>query len=160
MLALFVAAIAVTTSGCGKNAESDPTSADGSLYALLKNNNFAYYKGENVILSPKGSSPHGPFKLRFNAKAMAALDSTGKLPAGSIFPDSSIVLKEVYDGDKLKQLVPMMKSSGANSASGWVWAQYGDDGKIIYSVSKEGEKCVSCHQANGNRDLTLSFDLH
>lgn len=147
---------------CKNSTTDDPNGPDGSLYGQLKNNTFAYYKGENVILEGKGSSPHGKFKLRFNAKALAALDSMGKLPVGATFPDSAIVLKEVYNNNnELTQYVPMMRlRSGENSASGWVWAQYSPDGEVDYSVSKKGGKCVSCHSANGNRDLTLTFDLH
>ncbi|MFN0200216.1 MAG: cytochrome P460 family protein [Bacteroidia bacterium] len=148
-------------SGCRRSVDDDPTSADGALYAALKNQTFTYYKGEDKILQPKGSSPHGPFKLLFNAKAASVLDSLGKLPVGATFPDSSIVLKEVFDGNDKKQLVPMMRMrNDANSAEGWLWGQYTPEGKLVYSVSKKGAKCVSCHQATGNRDLTLSFGLH
>jgi Cytochrome P460 len=155
----FVALVGLTS--CKKDATDDPSGADGTLFALINNNQFAYYKGNNAILQPAGTSPHGPFKLRFNAKALSALDSTGKLPKGASFPDSSIVLKEVFDGENLKQLVPMMKmQNDKNAVSGWIWAQYDAKGKILYSATKQGGKCVSCHSANGHRDYTISFDLH
>jgi hypothetical protein len=144
--------------------EKDPDPSgidDDALFALVQNNNFVYYKGANTLLSGAGDSPHGSFKLRFNAKAASVLDASGKLPAGVTFPDSSIVLKEVYSGNTLQLLVPMMKFPSHNqSASGWLWAEYGPSGKVVYALKKEGSGCTGCHGGSTNRDFIRSFDLH
>lgn len=164
---LFIVTATFVFSNCENDSEDNPgpdpnpKTPDQSLFELVKDKNFAYYKGENKVLPAAGGSPHGSFKLRFNDKALAALDATGKLPAGATFPDSSIVLKEVYTGNTLTLLVPMMRArSNANSGGGWIWGEYSPDGSVIYSVTSKGGACVSCHSNSPNRDLVRSFDLH
>lgn len=164
---LFIAAATLALPNCQKDKEDTPgpdpkpKTPDEALFDLSKNSSFTYYKGENKILDAATDSPHGSFKLRFNAKAKSALDATGKLPTGGSFPDSSIVLKEVYVGNTLQLLVPMMKLRGnANSGSGWLWGEYKPDGTVLYSVTSKGDACVPCHSRTKNRDLVRSFDLH
>jgi hypothetical protein len=146
---------------CKKDASDDPDTEIGRLYAEVNDNNFVYYKGEDKVLSPKGSSPHGDFKLRFNNIALAALDSTGKLPLGASFPDGSIVLKEIIKDGKVDAYYPMKKGqNNGNAAKGWLWYAFEKGGKEKIKLSDKGKDCVSCHSAGGNRDYTFSFDLH
>jgi hypothetical protein len=160
LLLLFLAELIY---GCKKDdvEEESLVTSDQSLYDKVKNNQFAYYQDNNILLQPAGGSPHGTFKLRFNATAQSVLGPDGKLPTNGVFPDSSILLKEVYNGNVLTLLVPMMKlSRDKNSGSRWVWAEYNPDGSVVYSISNKGQGCIPCHSSSPNRDLTRSFDLH
>jgi len=161
LLVLLLFSSITFLSQCEKD-EADPSGIDDdTFFAMVQNNNFVYYKGSSALLNAAADSPHGSFKLRFNAKAASVLDASGKLPSGAKFPDSSIVLKEVYSGNTLQLLVPMMKFPSHNkSASGWLWAEYGPSGKVVYALKKKGSTCTSCHGGSTNRDLVRSFDLH
>lgn len=159
----LAAAVALWSCRTDKADPVSPTTAvtDQALYALAQNPSFAYYKGQNVLLPPQGDSPHGPFKLRFNARALSVLGADGKLPVGAVFPDSSIVLKETYQNGALQFLVPMLKLPGnASAGSGWVWGEYLPDGTVVHSVNNKGQGCIGCHSGGTNRDLIRSFDLH
>ncbi|HNI43708.1 MAG TPA: cytochrome P460 family protein [Chitinophagales bacterium] len=162
---IVIATIAISASsvfyGCAKD---EKTPLDEWLIEESLRNDLVYYKGQDQLLDPKGSSPHPHFKLLFNPKAASVLDASGKLPIGASFPDSSLVLKVTYkpNGEDIKELVPMYKlSTSEYSENGWLWAKYSPTGsKALYSVSNKGDKCASCHSSSGNRDFTLAFDLH
>lgn len=146
-------------SACKKDKSS---SEDKELFDEMVNNSYTYYQNSQAILNAAGISPHGNFKLKFNATAQAALDSTGKLPAGSSFPSGSLIFKEVYGSGTALSLYAIMKKAPGNSNAGsnWLWAEYKPDGETIVSVKEKGSGCISCHSGNVNRDLTNSFDLH
>jgi hypothetical protein len=136
------------------------TTVDSSLYDEIVAGGFTYYRNANV-LSGVAPSPHGSFRLRFNSTALAALDSTGELPAGNTFPNGSMLVKEVFSGGAVNIYVVMKKDpSNANASNGWVWGEFNTDGTTAYSVSNNGAACVSCHSGTPNRDLTRTFDLH
>jgi hypothetical protein len=88
-------------------------------------------------------------RTKFNKVAAGVLDAEGKLPKGKEFPDSSIIIKEIYS-DKTKPyelLAVMVKLKGAeNSSEGWLWAEYSPAGETEYSVTKNGKVCVKCHK--------------
>lgn len=139
--------------------KGDPA-ADLELYNEIKSGNFIYYQN-GTVLSATAPSPHGPFKLKFNAIAQAALDSTGELPAGGSFPSGSVIVKEIQNNGNLSVHVVMKKNpSSVHSASGWVWAEFNADGSVLYSSGKNGKACTGCHSGAPNRDLVRSFDLH
>lgn len=134
---------------------------DDYLFNKASSEGFFYYQGQDVLLSPAGNSPHGAFKLSFNSIAQSVLGSDGKLPENTEFPDSSIILKEVYSGNELSILVPMMKLKGhEKSGSNWLWGEYKPNGDVVYSIENKGGSCISCHSIDPHRDLTRSFDLH
>lgn len=136
------------------------TDTDRALYDETKQSGYVFYQS-GALLPGLGNSPHGEFKLRFNAIAAAVLDSTGELPTGSTFPDGSVIIKEVYSGNNIDLLAVMKKSStDPDAGDGWLWSEYEPDGKVIISTSKKGNSCIGCHSGNTNRDLTNTFDLH
>lgn len=142
-----------------KKDKSDPD-ADSALYSETTTAGYTYYQSGN-LLSGVSPSPHGSFKLRFNATALAALDSTGELPAGSSFPTGSIIVKEIFSASNINLLAVMKKDpSNSNAGSGWVWAEFNPDGSTAFSTGKKGDGCISCHSGTPNRDLTRTFDLH
>lgn len=152
---LIVMAFAVMDVSCKKKQ----TNTD--LYEESKSAGLSFYKGKDTLYSPAGGSPHGSFKLKFNAAAVSQLDATGKLPTGSSFGDGALIVKEVYSGNTLTLYAIMKKDSKSKfSSKGWVWAEIEPNGKVRYDVSKKGEGCVSCHSGGNPRDFTRSFDLH
>lgn len=158
---LGIAVIVQTLQSCKENAADNPNSENGKLYAEVNDNNFVFYKNEDKILSPKGNSPHGEFRLRFNNTALASLDSTGKLPVGGAFGEGSIVLKEIMSGNKVTDYIVMKKSSGhVNAKNNWLWYGFKKDGKLRNDPADQGKDCAGCHAGGGNRDQTLSFTLH
>jgi hypothetical protein len=132
-----------------------------SLYEESKSTALVFYKNKDTIYDPAGGSPHGTFRLKFNATAAAALGTDGKLPAGGSFETGSLIVKEVMKNGALDHYAVMKKDPGSKyAASKWIWAELRTDGSEIYSISKRGEACTGCHSSNVNRDMTRSFDLH
>jgi hypothetical protein len=122
---------------------------------------LTFYLGVDSVFSPAGGSPHGNFKLKFNNKATSVFDVDGKIPAGSSFPDGSLIVKEAFTGAGNMLYAVMKKDSKSKfAADGWLWAEYNPDGTVIYNVKEKGESCTSCHSATPNRDHVRSFDLH
>lgn len=158
---LVSAAIALSfiLTQCKKTTETDTALYDRSKSA----SGFTYYKNSDSIRVSSSPSAHNPyFRVRFNSIAQAALTDNGKLPAGGSFPDGSLIVKELYDapGGSL-QLLAIMEKTSSNSASGngYLWAEFDQDGKAVFSTSKKGNGCISCHSNSGNRDLARLFEL-
>lgn len=131
-----------------------------SLYEESTASGLVLYQNNDSILSPAGGSPHGNFKLKFNAAAMSQFGSDGKFPSGGTFKEGSLIVKEVYTGSDISLYAVMKKDDSKFAANGWLWAEYQPDGKTKYSIAKKGKDCTSCHSTSANRDLTKSFDLH
>ncbi len=142
-----------------ESAEPIGQLSDSKLYSLLDDSSQYfryYYNNPNVFYTPAGSSPHGIFKLRFNAKAQSVFVAS-KLPVNGTFPDSSLVIKDVYDQANGNLIIysVMYKLQGK-----WNWAEYNADGSVLHGIYKNPGICTSCHGASVNRDLVASFDLH
>jgi phage-related tail fiber protein len=124
---------------------------------------FTYYRNNTGLLAGSQNIPHKAFfKVRFNAVAQSALDSMGKLPASAVFPQGSLIVKELYDSESAPlSLYAIMKKDSAdgNAASGWMWAEIRPDEKVVVSVTKKGASCVNCHSMNA-RDYTRIFDIY
>ena len=139
---------------CKKDVGVNPLLAfsDKALYDSAKNESaFVYYQNSQTVHSGT-SGPHGPFKLKFNKIANAALTDNGKLPVGATFPNGSMVVK-VVESTGLYAL--MYKKEGS-----WLWAEIDADGSTYYSVNKDPTVCTSCHSQPGNRDLVVSFNFY
>src|SRR5436190_10377932 len=138
-----------------------PGATDAGLFEQVASpSGYVYFNG-GLLLAPDPASPHGYFKLRFNDIATSALDANGRLPVGSIFPNGSILVKEVYDGGNLVLYAIMRKDpSNPDASNAWLWAELGPAGETAFTVKRRGDGCVSCHGTSPNRDLTRTFDLH
>ena len=143
---------------CGDDTTTK--SLDGQLYDESTADGLIYYRNGEV-LAGQSPSPHGAFKLAFNDIAQAALDTSGELPVGAVFPEGSLIVKEIQTNGTLSLLAVMKKESGNdNAAEGWLWSEYDPDGSVVIGVSKKGTSCTGCHGGSPNRDLTRTFDLH
>ena len=147
---------------CKKKDEASPDD-DKALFALVEQGGYTYYRGTPGITAGVGNSPHGFERVRFNSTAQAALDTTGKLPAGSSLPTGSVIVKEIYSSatGSINQYAVMKKDpSSSVSGSGYQWAEFAPDGSVTFSTGKKGNGCISCHSGSPNRDLVRTFDLH
>ncbi len=152
----------VLSQSCKKKNDVNPDD-DNALFALVGQSGYPYYVGTPGITAGVGNSPHGFERVRFNATAKAALDTTGKLPAGSSFPPGSVIVKEIYSSATGSiNLYAVMKKdpSSSVSGSGYQWAEFKTDGTASFSTGKKGDGCISCHSGSTNRDLVRTFDLH
>lgn len=154
----LVAAVFTSIVGCQKTTE-----ADKLLFEKATDTGYTYYKADSTVKPSSSPSAHNAFfRVKFNQTALAALTDSGRLPAGAVFPDGSIVVKELYNSvnGELQLLAVMEKASG-NSAAGnnWLWAEFEPGGKAVFSTSKKGNGCISCHNASGNRDYVRLFEL-
>ncbi|CAN5765986.1 hypothetical protein BH11BAC7_BH11BAC7_13610 [soil metagenome] len=137
------------------------TKLNDSIFEEANGSGLSFYKGVDSVFSPAGGSPHGNFKLKFNSKAASVLDVDGKLPAGSSFPDGSLIVKEAFAGSGDMFYAVMKKDSKSKfAAEGWLWGEYKTDGTVINNVKEKGASCTSCHSNSPNRDHVRSFDLH
>lgn len=152
---IFILATSVFYVSCKKKKTNE------QLYEESKSAELSYYKGKDTIYGAKGVSPHGNFKLKFNAAALASFGADGKLPVGGSFNEGSLIVKEVYSGSELTLYAIMKKDSKSKFASNkWVWGEYKPNGDVVYNVSLEGDGCTGCHSSGTSRDLARSFDLH
>ncbi len=147
-------------------AESSVTVTDASLYALIKSTaGRTYYKNSaDTLAKNSGTSGHSEPKIRtwYNAAAASQLDASGKVKSSPAFPDSSLIVKEIINGDgTLSYYAVMMKmrSAANGDANGkWVWAKLGPLGSADYSVDLRGAGCTGCHASAF--DFTRMNDSH
>ncbi len=162
---LILSAIIIAAQSCSyEKAEISVSSiSDDELFSLAEQTDFHYYINPDTIIPGAGNSPHGYFKVKFNDIALEALDSTGKLPAGTTFPKGAVIVKELVNNTTaaITHYAVMKKSStDFNSNAGWIWGEYLKSDKTGYSVINKGTVCIGCHNNNPNRDLVRLFDLH
>lgn len=134
---------------------------DEEMFTLSKENNcFTWYKNSDTLLAKSSGSAHAyPFlKTRFNSLAATKLDSDGKIIPGSVFPEGSLIVKELIDSDSsLARYAVLYKKSDNDYADekGWIWGYINADGSVDISYTKKGNSCISCHTQSGNIDYLL-----
>jgi len=160
ILILFIAISAITVHCKKDKIAKDET--DASVFEQIKTNTgFSYYKSNSAILQSSAKSPHNKFfRMRYNKIAFDVMTDNGKLPVGKTFPNGSIVVKELYDSQtgSLALYAVMIKKQDSNSGKDWLWSEYKTNGDLVYSITKKGSGCISCH-ATDARDYNRIFDL-
>lgn len=119
-----------------------------------------WYKFSNTLLPRSGGSGHSEslLRTRFNSVAAARLDSLGKVEAGTVFPEGSLIVKELWpDASGLGTYAVMLKRSGDAAADeqGWVWGYIRDNGAVRQTAANRGAACKGCHAGPGNINGTL-----
>ncbi len=163
---LFLFLVGLTLESCTNKKSDPPTVSDATLYQKsLELTSFSYFRNSHDTLVTNPFSPHGFYmRVRFNATARAAMnDSISRLSAEA-FPDESMIVKEVYDipGGPLKAYAIMFKmKNNAENAGGWLWNETDPQGNVLYSVTKRGDECISCHSTNAsNADQEMTQFFH
>lgn len=148
-----------TLNSCKKNEVA--TGIDKQLLDMAKETTgFTWYKNSSSLLNKSSGSGHSePFlRTRYNSVAATVLDSTGKIISGSIFPDGSLVVKELFDNstDIGRYAILYKKTSDTNAdVAGWVWGYINADGTVAAPASNKGSGCRGCHSQTNNTDLNL-----
>ncbi len=150
----WIIGLSLIFQSCTKENGGNGITSDAKIYKLASAISPRNYYMGGSVLSPQGNSPHGNFKLWLNNKAASKLDVTGELPIGDIFPDSSLIVKELGTPD-VTQLAVMYKLK-----STWYWAEYKPNGEVLISINAKGSSCISCHSQSGHRDNVVTYTLH
>ncbi len=158
MLAISFVGVLITSS-CKKDEEGDDT--DKQLYDMAKSaTGFTWYKNSDVLLGKSSGSGHSqPFlRTRYNSIAAAVLDTAGKVTEGTIFPDGSLIVKELINSSNATEIYAILyKKAGHQHADGkgWVWGYLNADGSVRTPASEKGNSCTGCHSQDGNIDYML-----
>lgn len=108
-----------------------------------------------------GSTAHQPFvRVSLNARALAVLEN-GSLPNGTMFPDGSVVFKQIIMGGQTVLYAVILKDSqNPLAANGWLWAEYRPDGTTAISVTQHGGGCIGCHsrEQGPQHDFVRTFE--
>lgn len=132
-------------------APASPAAAvadDADLFRLVTQrepfSSYPAFPGVPGIMA--GFAAHQPMiRVSLNARAYGALQN-GTLPAGSRFPDGSVMFKEILGTSGVMAYAVMYKASADPRASnGWLWAEFGPAGNAAYSITNRGSACTGCH---------------
>lgn len=154
LLPLLTAGIFFT--GCEQNDQPiDPSGTfitDAALWNLIHSTTtWSYYKDNDKFLTRGNGSGHTQSQLRtrYNTKAATQLDLGGKVLVNSVFPDSSLIVKELANNGTVEQIAVMFKLRGAGNAGagGWIWAQYTPTGEVVRSAFGGASECSGCHSS-------------
>ena len=152
LFTLLVVLAACSAASTAPNPKSDATFtiSDAAVQSLAAaRNGWVFYKGRPDTLNRSRGSGHPEARLvtRYNAKAATQLDAGGKVRAGAVFPDSSIIVKDLINGNSLVTVAVMMKLSKSPQATsdGWIWTEYSANGTVQASVNGRGQSCTGCH---------------
>ncbi len=169
---LFLAACVLVGTACAHSRDEptalptgEPTLAvtDAALNQLAApRSSWTYYRNNPALLARSPGSGHSEPQLRtqYNGRAATQLDASGRVRAGASFPDSSIIVKELYSGGIVTTVAVMMKLRGSPQASqgGWVWGYFDPTGAVRVSVNDRGAGCAACHAPG--IDFTRMNDSH
>lgn len=160
---LFVPFLAIHCTDAG----SDPTPivlsiSDAELYAMqAAPDGWTFFGHTTDTLAGGSTTAHEPrIRVRYNRRAGTQLTPTGRVAVGALFPDSSLIVKELYTGSTLTTIAYMFKLGRAENASssGWIWSETDGRGAVKISASRKGTGCVGCHAAG--IDFTRMNDSH
>ncbi len=141
--------------------ENEVSDTDIALYELATEpDGFTWYKHADSLLNRSAGSGHGePFlRTRYNAVAATQLDANGKISAAAVFPEGSLVVKELFNNaSSIGRYAILYKKSDSPDADskGWVWGYINADGSVAESATNKGNACIGCHSQTGNIDYML-----
>ncbi len=148
-----------TITSCAKDKTDDGT--DQELYEMAKTTDgFVWFKGSDDLLDKSSGSGHPQafLRTRYNAVAATKLDSDGKIVPGAVFPEGSLIVKELYANATTLERYAILYKQSQNinaDANGWVWGYIDANGTVAVPASSKGNSCISCHSQGGNIDYML-----
>lgn len=157
----FIGIVTINSCTKEKGAIATDEATDAKLFDLAKETTgFNWFKNSNVLLNKSSGTGHPqPFlRTRYNSIASSKLDSDGKIVTGAIFPEGSLIVKELYDNAAtLGRYAILYKKPGSVNADskGWVWGYINSNGSVAAVASQKGASCVSCHSQSDNIDYML-----
>ena len=135
---------------------------DAQLLSLTQaSGKWVYYRNstDTLLKAPNSAHDEPRLRTRYNAQASTQLDPNGKVKLNPDFPDSSLIVKELFTGRDITTLAIMFKLRGApNAGNGWIWSELDVKGNVKISASSKGSGCIACHSAG--LDHTRMNDTH
>mgnify|MGYP006908207228 CR=1 FL=1 len=156
LFVFFVSVVLILASTCTR--DRGPVMGritDAELYAMCIDSSGHFWYQGGQTLPGAGNSPHGNFRLRFDSTANTVLTQMGEISPGGIFPEGSLIVKDIISNNQVELYAVMYKYLGA-----WLWAEYRPGGAIVHGIRKDPGICTSCHGIQPNRDWVRTFDLH
>ena len=139
-----------------------PQPTDAELLTLARSSGpWVFYRNSaDTLLKAIGSAHDEPrLRTRYNAKAATQLDAAGKVRINPNFPDSSLIVKELFTGTTITTYAIILKlRSAVNAGNGWVWSETDAAGIVKISASSKGAGCIACHSMG--LDNTRMNDTH
>jgi len=163
-------------------------STDQELFALITQTqpftSYALFPNADSVTSGtlNGSTAHQPLvRVSINDTAQRALQN-GRLPAGTRFPDGSIILKQIMSGgpdgvpihaelfgvhrdvvgagQTILYAVIYKDQSNPLASNGWLWAEFQIDGTPFFSITRKGQACTECHsrEQGVQNDFVRTFE--
>ncbi len=169
LILLLLAVVCISCKDEGEEKAPARVSTDADLFTLItRTQPFTSYRlfpnADSVTSGTlNGSTAHQPtVRVSMNTTAFGVLQN-GMLPAGSTFPDGSIIVKEIRTNGQTTLYAVLYKDRGnpvAESGSGWLWAEYFPDGRVAFSVTTRGNGCISCHsrEQGPQHDFVRTFE--
>jgi hypothetical protein len=158
-LLLAIVVLVAVLQACKHESNDSPTDLE-LLTRARSSEAGVWYKFSNVLLPRSSGSGHSEalLRTRFNAVAAAYLDTLGKVQENTVFPEGSLVVKELWpDGSGVGTYAVMLKRSADAAAdeNGWVWGYIRDNGEVRVTAVNRGAVCKGCHAGPGNINGTL-----
>ncbi len=144
---------------CKKKDEAE--GIDKQLLDMAKNSSgFTWYMNDASLLDRSQGSGHNYpfFRTRYNQLAASMLDSSGRIMDSILFPEGSLVVKDLYsDASTLARYAVLYKQPNSSyaDARGWIWGYINADGTVAVSAEEKGQQCINCHSQEGNIDYML-----
>lgn len=108
-----------------------------------------------------GSNAHRPMiRVSMNATAFDALWAD-TLPAGTSFPDGSIIFKQIISAGQTSLYAIIYKDrNNPLAGNGWLWAEFLPDGTPFISLTRKGANCTGCHslEQGPRHDFVRTFE--
>ncbi|MFA6468759.1 MAG: hypothetical protein WCW35_07665 [Bacteroidota bacterium] len=167
---LLLFSLLIIVSGCKENentvadsGDNTATITDAQLFQLVKSSPKAAYFNNvtDTIPGNSGAAHAGNIFVWYNVQAKSQLTLTGRVQTNPVFPDSSLIVKEIFNstGTKLYYAIMFKFSRASNKGPGdWVWAELNADGSPFISAAGKGESCAGCHSPGF--DYTRMNDTH
>ncbi len=149
----------LTLNSCTKDEQA--TGTDKVLFEMAKvTGDFKWFKNSSTLLAKSNGSghPQALLRTRYNSVAATKIDSNGKINTGAVFPQGSLIVKELYENSTtLSRYAILYKNSSsvASDVKGWIWGYINSDGSVAEPASKKGVSCISCHSQTDNIDYML-----
>lgn len=159
--------------GCGEKESTSisptdqPTVTDAQLYQMaLTTPKAAFYKNStDTIAGNSGGAHAGKILVWYNAKAATQLDAQGKVKSNPSFPDSSLIVKQIFTSTNVTTAYAILfklRNATNAGAGGWVWSELNANGAPLASANSKGSGCSGCHSTGSglNFDYTRMNDSH
>ncbi|MBI4534720.1 MAG: cytochrome P460 family protein [Ignavibacteriae bacterium] len=164
---LLFASFSCKDEGAKPPAEGGFVSTDAQFFRIISQDqpftSYVLFPNVDSVTTGtlNGSIAHQPLvRVSMNTVAFNVLQS-GRLPAGTSFPDGSIIFKQILNGNQVVLYAVILKDrNNPLSGNGWLWAEYQPDGSTAISVTTRGSGCVSCHsrEQGPQNDYVRTFE--